>query len=921
MAVSPVSDVTELSIQVPFKNLYKDLFLGRIPAVDFTAPAPWFVGLASSLDMYGLELAQASGLIFPGDVVLEGGISSTGAQYLLEQGEITTGTITEGSIFVDDVVRDLEDASQRTNWEKIQGGGILVDGRLTLPRFITEPVDLFTEIYDQLREELGVIAEDCTDTIQCVMAHPEETFAFLRGLLNIPGQLTALQQVAQLQLFVPDLFTPILDELGGIETLVGLQPDQLWEQISSTAAQLQQTISDLWLRDGYLYGQYGNVTVDGNPEATTSKLLGVEMGEAIIRGRGSRLEIIGDFLGLETHFFVDVNPDATEAYSELNGTTQYDLAEPFAAEPFEDLPDADGNRNGIWDPAESFDDVNDNGVWDSGEPFEDVNGNGTWDPAEPFEDWNRDGTWSTDGGDLDGDGQWDRAETWTDLNGNGVVDDREYQDLNKNGRYDSGDPWRDLNGNGVVDYFEYSDINPRNGRYDPPEPWEDRNGNGLVDEREWVELNGPPPGLDHLIFEADGDIFVDLNNDGVRQVISDEIVQTATDDGDLEFDSGLPRIAAEVILGTAPQGCSFELPNTYTVKNAQLQFQDFLAAVGLGDVGVGNWLQLGALNGGACLRAYSPGYSYDPTAPEIKRRGGIEMIADLSLSNFIDDAHFEFDVALPESGLIPNFTAKASASEINLGTFLLPGLPPDGATVGGIDLELSHQSGVVSFGIGGTFSLLGQAFTLPRQYATFAPPVQEREGNGDDYFFQADADGIFGRLQLTPPSAKNHPLLTGPIQLDGTYALVFDTRGSQPSLSIEVTDGRLSILGYELAGASFTLMVSASGAVTLSNVSADSPLFGPAGTGLVFNNSITLLPPLPGTSQLRLGAGGTCGSQQCSSRRGSIPGDCGIARECLDHRRQHRVLRRVLRFRHHPRAAKRFADGQYRRPRVCGRRI
>ena len=92
--------------------------------------------------------------------------------------------------------------------------------------------------------------------------------------------------------------------------------------------------------------------VDGNPDATTSKLLGVEMFGATIKGRGEQIEIIGDFLGIDTRFLVDLNTNAAETYTEQNGTPGYNLAESFA------------------------------------EPYEDVDGNGQWNADEPFEDWN-----------------------------------------------------------------------------------------------------------------------------------------------------------------------------------------------------------------------------------------------------------------------------------------------------------------------------------------------------------------------------------------------------------------------------------------------------------------------------------------------------------------------------------------------------
>ncbi|GIW98672.1 MAG: hypothetical protein KatS3mg111_2005 [Pirellulaceae bacterium] len=826
LPVSPMSDITNVNVHVPFTNLFKDLFLNRIPEIDFSGPSPWFAGLGGTVDLYGLELAQVQGLMFPGDVVLEDNTATTGARYLKETEHLLVtdpGQLGSGKIYVDP---QLPDDSGRTNWDKIQGGGILLDGRLTLPRFLTEPVDLFNEVKNDLLAHMQGLGQQCDDTISCVIAHPDETFAFLRFLTEVPGAITAQQQVAQLQLFVPDLLTPVVEELGGLDELVGLPPAELVARLTGRAAELGDQLSEKWATDGYLFGQYGSVeSVPGNPDATTGKLLGVDLGEALVIGRGEQLEIIGDFLGLETRFLVDLNSSAAEQYEEINGTPGFNLAEPFAPE-----------------------------------PFEDTNGDGQWQPGEPLEDWNGNGTWDALGGDFDGDGLWDPGEVWNDKNGNGVVDAAEpFEDLNKNGRWDSGDPWSDLNRNGVAEYWEYEDTNPRNGQIDLPEPWTDLNGDGVYTEQEWVDLNK------NGRFDPQGEVFIDLNNDGVRQAVGDRVLPTAGDDGDEQLDGGLPRVAAEVILGNAPAACAaFGLPNVHTVVNATAQFNRFLTAIGVGGLmgidpnnpeATPGWLQLrtGTDNGG-CMRVYSPGYSYDETDPLIMRRGGAELLADIDIPGLITDGSFTFNISLPESGLIPDFSATGTADAISGAAFFLPGTGAEG-----VQLTLRRETApgggsTVTMGLGASVNLLGLTFEMPYRETTLGNPGSEEAS----FQFGADDTGGFGNMQLIAPS-DNNPLADGswPVKIDGgTLSLLFDTRPATAGMSIELSDATLIIPGFSLEHASASIRVDADGALHFSNIRGDSNLLG--AFGVSFNGGFTVVPPdlsgLPTVTNVTLSA-------------------------------------------------------------------
>ncbi|MCA9263516.1 MAG: hypothetical protein KDA60_06685, partial [Planctomycetales bacterium] len=384
----PISDTLEVDIQVPFENLYRDLFTYSIPKVDLVGGEDWYVALAGSLDILGLfEVGQLAGFLFPA------GAAETLRQKPADQLGITTVStpVNPNKVFVDNSVVDK---SGLTNFDKLQeAGGILVDGRLTLPRFITDPFTLFDEVNAQITAGALSVADGCSDILECVLTHPGETMDFLTTLSDIPGQLSALEEVGKLQIFVPDVLSEIVidlaAELTGLdpakatttELMLGLaqqalEPDDLAQRVLDRLSRAQTEVLHKWNKYGYAQGHY---------DAT---LLGVNFGGGEVEVKGDRLELTGDFLGLDASVLID-----------LNFATEESLA-------------FDYNGNGIFDARESFD-----------EPFVDsAPVNGTWDVGEEFTDWNGDGTWTANGGDLNGDGNFDEGEFFVDANFNGVWD-------------------------------------------------------------------------------------------------------------------------------------------------------------------------------------------------------------------------------------------------------------------------------------------------------------------------------------------------------------------------------------------------------------------------------------------------------------------------------------------------------------------
>jgi len=135
----------------------------------------------------------------------------------------------------------------------------------------------------------------------------------------------------------------------------------------------------------------------------------------------------------EPEAFNDGDVFLGETFRDVDGDGVFN---PF--EPFTDLPDVSGQRNGKWDP---------------GEPFQDLNGNGVWDAVlDLFVTCN-----CPENNDLNHDGRYNGPNEPFPPN-MPFIDGVIVLDLNKNGKFDL-----------------------PNGRWDPGEPYADENGNGQYD--------------------------------------------------------------------------------------------------------------------------------------------------------------------------------------------------------------------------------------------------------------------------------------------------------------------------------------------------------------------------------------------------------------------------------------------------------
>ena len=408
MAAIPaiVADQTKIDVHFPFVNLLEDLYAGQIPRIDPLAD-DWRIALEASASVLGFELQNQIGMIFP-----------AGATQLFEErvqiydpeaaGENTV-TLEPNKILV------------RADDEQLllDQGGILFDGRLTLPRFVTDPVGLWNDLISDPNFQADIEAIDasnCDDIWSCITANPTAVFGILSRLPQQIQAGTSIETVSQVQMYVPNFIDNIIESFDDqtraeLDALLATGSGATADDVISF---IQDEVGDALgsgydrLQDAYLKGSYGkNPALANPPFPTTSKILGIDLGDGTVDGRiletGFDIDLFGTFMGLvDVRFEANLNTDTGDTFEDLNGNGVYDAPEPLIA-------GLDRSPVGIYNEAEPWTDANVNGLADPGE-YQDLDGNGLYDPAgDPFND-------------LNFNGSWDAGEPFTDSNGNGVYD-------------------------------------------------------------------------------------------------------------------------------------------------------------------------------------------------------------------------------------------------------------------------------------------------------------------------------------------------------------------------------------------------------------------------------------------------------------------------------------------------------------------
>lgn len=171
----PAQDNLQVSVQLPFQNVFRDLAQGRLPALD-PVNGQWLLGLSGSLKLVGYDLGPVSGVVFPKN---NPGLLLQKVQIVDVNGDGQRDTPLDPT--------KIQVADMATFNKLVANGGILLDGILTAPKLITDPVGL---------------ARSITSTLPDAQTDP---LGYLNRLLQLPQALGQLDAVAQAQFFLPNL--------------------------------------------------------------------------------------------------------------------------------------------------------------------------------------------------------------------------------------------------------------------------------------------------------------------------------------------------------------------------------------------------------------------------------------------------------------------------------------------------------------------------------------------------------------------------------------------------------------------------------------------------------------------------------------------------------------------------------------------
>ncbi|MFK8114599.1 MAG: dockerin type I domain-containing protein [Rubripirellula sp.] len=284
----PLQDRINLEVSIPFDNLFRDLATGGIPAVD--PSRDWRAGFQGTVSLYGLfDLGDVSGIAFPAIVTGE----EIPADHPLLTRVQTTDNLPPVSD-VDPIVVTTEDFQTLR-----ENGGVLLDGRLTLPQFITDPFAWFEDLQgiaaDLLIDKEGQVIDACRvdsggdagerlgTAFECFLNDPG---SFLDAGADLLTLLGSESQVAQVQAYVPD----VSDELAGFVDVN--DPERVKAAVLALSSGDAEAVFDLidpsqvnavareLLEKSYFRGQIGSAA---GGLSTTGKLLGIDFGGATVQ--------------------------------------------------------------------------------------------------------------------------------------------------------------------------------------------------------------------------------------------------------------------------------------------------------------------------------------------------------------------------------------------------------------------------------------------------------------------------------------------------------------------------------------------------------------------------------------------------------------------------------------------------------------
>lgn len=358
----PLTDTLNLGVELPFENLFRDLATGQFPEFDPTRD--WRGTFQGTVNLYGLDLGDVTGLLFP---AIEQG------QPVPEDHPLATHVQIIGDDVIDDggglvfgpngAVGDRVFVTQDDFNLLREHGGILVDGRLTIPQFLSDPLAWFGYLQSEFRDVVTDAngdplpgCEDASDPIACLLANPGGFFEYIQSL---PDAVGAEHQIAQVQLFLPNigdelsnlidnsvigdadkqqalatkvrnLFNDIIDN-GKADNSLNLPDGEVALIADSDITDLVNT-----LRDGiYFRGDVGTFPDNDRKDTlpTSGKFLGFDFGGATIQLNGDQLSVSGQFPadadnGLRFEAIIDSANGYPRAGAKVEFGTISDTAEP-----------------------------------------------------------------------------------------------------------------------------------------------------------------------------------------------------------------------------------------------------------------------------------------------------------------------------------------------------------------------------------------------------------------------------------------------------------------------------------------------------------------------------------------------------------------------------------------------------------------
>ncbi len=242
MSISPIPiplyDEINVSVDIPFENLFRDLFVSGFPQID--PQRDWRGTFRGTLRLFDIfDLGDVAGLVFPAidpsqvdpandlnrNQIPDDHPLDTHVQVFQSDPDLTDPSFDPGSAMFGPPPESADDIQQFNKVVVLandlgtlkENGGLLLDARLTLPQFITDPFAW----YNSLRNEAAALITDdkgnpvcdprlnLNSALDCFLHDPAGIMEFAASL---PSRVTNEHQVAQVQLFVPSFF----DELGDL---------------------------------------------------------------------------------------------------------------------------------------------------------------------------------------------------------------------------------------------------------------------------------------------------------------------------------------------------------------------------------------------------------------------------------------------------------------------------------------------------------------------------------------------------------------------------------------------------------------------------------------------------------------------------------------------------------------------------------